>query len=216
MERLRTRWAIIVLAGVGVISIALVSNASSKPEEKTKLGKVSQSAEPQYDEKGNLKRPTDFHTWVFVGANIGLQYRKDGQETNQREQDRHKAAAVGDFHNGYIRPESYEHYLKTGKFPDKTVLVMEVYEAKDRDQQNVVSGGLFPGERRSIEVAVKNSKRPDGSTTDWAYYVFKPTTKSTAKAFPDNACYDCHRKHASVDNVWVQFYPVLRDRPALK
>lgn len=216
MQRLQSRWTVLLLAAIAVISMTLGNGASSAPVEKSKLDKVSSSAEPQYDDKGNLKRPTDFRTWVFVGANIGLQYRKEGPETTQREQDRHKAAALGDFHNIYIRPESYEHYLKTGEFPDKTVLVMDVYEAKERDQQNIVSKGLFPGEQRSIEVAVRDSKRPDGSKTDWAYYVFKPPTKSAAKAFPDNACFDCHHKHANVDNVWVQFYPVLRDRPSSK
>jgi hypothetical protein len=48
--------------------------------------------------------------------------------------------------------------------------------------------------------------------TDWAYYDFDKPTKATAAAFRDATCYDCHLKHADVDNVWVQFYPTLRDR----
>jgi hypothetical protein len=73
---------------------------------------------------------------------------------------------------------------------------------------------LFPGTHRRFEVAVKNGKRPDRSKTDWAYYDFgsPAKAKATASAFPDAACYDCHRKHADVDNVWVQFYPPLRAR----
>ena len=61
----------------------------------------------------------------------------------------------------------------------------------------------------SLSANVKNSRRPDGSKTDWAYYDF-PAGQLTAKAFLDKACYDCHLDHASDDNVWVQFYPVLR------
>jgi hypothetical protein len=56
---------------------------------------------------------------------------------------------------------------------------------------------------------VKNSARPDGSKTDWAYYDFG-LDRQSAKAFPDKACYDCHVEHAAADNVWVQFYPTLR------
>lgn len=168
------------------------------------------SREPQYDDKGALKTPTGFERWVFVGSNIGLKYKRSQPGAAHREQDRQKAAKVGDFHNVYIRPESYEAYLKTGKFPEKTVLVMDVYEARERDDKGIVSGGLFPGKQLRIEVAVKNSKRPDGSSTDWAYYEFDPMTTATAKAFPDRSCYDCHRKHASADNVWTQFYPALR------
>jgi hypothetical protein len=173
------------------------------------------STDPQYDEKGNLKRPADFRTWVFVGANIGLQYHKDLPVAAPRKQDQAvKKDEPGEFHNVYIRPEAYEHFIKTGKFPDLTVLVMDVYEARERDAKGIVSKGLFPGNQRRFEVAVKNSKRPDGSKTDWAYYAFDKPDKATASAFRDAACYDCHLKHADVDNVWVQFYPALRsDRP---
>jgi len=167
------------------------------------------SAAPAYTEAGDLKRPEGFETWVFVGSSLGLQYRSDVAETTTREKDRN-AEEVGDFHNVYINPGAYEHYAKTGEFPDKTVLVMDVYEARERDPAGVVSKGRFPADHRQVEVAVKNRVRPDGSTTDWAYYAFPPG-KDTAKAFPDAACYDCHRKHAAKDNVWVQFYPTLRD-----
>ena len=170
----------------------------------------ARSTDPQYDAKGDLKRPADFRTWVFVGANIGLQYRKEGADTKPRESDRPRKAGPGEFHNVYIRPADYEHHRKTGTFPDPTVLVMDVYEAKERDAKGIVSGGLFPGAQRRFEVAVKNTRRPDGSKTDWAYYAFDKPAKETATAFPDAACYDCHRKHADADNVWVQFYPILR------
>ena len=210
MKALQSRSSFLLLTSVAAIVFAVCSAVEGQPQSKAMLQKVSPSTEPQYDAMGHLKRPTDFQTWVFVGANIGLQYRKDLPETTQREQGRHQGAKIGDFHNIYVRPESYASYLKTGKFPEMTVLVMDVYESKEKDKENVVVNGLFPGDQRRIEVAVKNSKRPDGAKTNWAYYEFDPPTQPTAKAFPDSACYDCHRKHASVDNVWVQFYPILR------
>ncbi len=168
------------------------------------------TAAPEYDEKGNLKLPRGFESWVFVGANLGLRYPTNMPETTPREKDRGRGANVGEFHNVYINPESYTAYLKTGKFPDRTVLVMDVYEAKNKEPQSIVIGGHFPGKRTSIEVAVKNSNRPDGSKTDWAYYAFQLPDAAPVPAFPDSSCYDCHRKHASDDNVWVQFYPILQ------
>jgi hypothetical protein len=89
------------------------------------------------------------------------------------------------------------------------MLVMDVYEAKEKEPKDIVSKGLFSGNQLHIEIAVKNSNRPDGSKTNWAYYAF-PANQATAKAFPDSACYQCHLKHAEDDNVWVQFYPILR------
>ena len=196
---------------LSAVACATCLTASTQPPPATQV----RSPDPQYDEKGNLKRPADFRKWVFVGASIGLRYHKDLPDTTPREQDRPKKAEPGkydpgEFHNVYIQPEAYEHYLKTGKFPDPTVLVMEVFEAKERDSKGVVSGGLFPGAERRVEVAVKNGKRPGGSKMDWAYYDFDKPTKATAAAFRDAACYDCHLKHADSDNVWVQFYPALR------
>jgi hypothetical protein len=176
------------------------------------VGNGRATAAPEYDKEGRLKLPRDFQSWVFVGANLGLQYRKDLPETTQREQARRQDPGVGDFHNVYINPGAYEAYRKTGKFPDRTVLVMDVFEAKDKEPKDILIGGNYPGSRRALEVAVKNSKRPDGCKTDWAYYAFDVVKPDPAKAFPDANCYQCHRQHASVDNVWVQFYPTLRDR----
>ena len=60
------------------------------------------STDPQYDAKGNLKRPGDFLTWVFVGANIGLRYHKDLPDTAPRKQDHAKKGEPEEFHNVYI------------------------------------------------------------------------------------------------------------------
>jgi hypothetical protein len=201
---MRNRIGLLTLSAVACV--ACLSASTQTPP-----APPARSPDPEYDAKGDLKRPADFRTWVFVGANLGLRYHKDLKDTPPRASDRPKKAGPGEFHNVYIRPDAYDHYVKTGTFPDRTVLVMDVYEAKDRDPKGIVSGGLFPGAHRRFEVAVKNGKRPDGSKTDWAYYDFGPS-KATAAAFPDAACYDCHRKHADADNVWVQFYPTLRDR----
>jgi hypothetical protein len=194
---------LVTFAGIGCL-IAYTQPPPAPP---------ARSAAPEYDAKGNLKRPADFRTWVFVGADLGLRYHQDVPDAQARERDRPKADKPGEFHNVYIQPDDYEHYRKTGKFPDPTVLVMEVFEAKERDAKGIVSGGFFPGAQRRVEVAVKNSKRPDGSKTVWAYYDFGTPKTATASAFRDGACYDCHLKHADVDNVWVQFYPTLRAQP---
>jgi hypothetical protein len=57
-------------------------------------------------------------------------------------------------------------------------------------------------------VALKDrSKFEEG----WAYIDFGNGRKKSATAFPKAACYDCHLQHGAVDNVFTQFYPVLRD-----
>jgi hypothetical protein len=34
---------------------------------------------------------------------------------------------------------------------------------------------------------------------------------ASARAFPPSACAACHREHAALDNVFTQFYPLLRE-----
>jgi Cytochrome P460 len=84
------------------------------------------------------------------------------------------------------------------------------------EPSDVLASGVFSGRRVGLEVAVKNSFRADGKTTSWAYYNFTDPSDpakvlASATAFPDQSCANCHQLHASIDNVWVQFHPTLRD-----
>jgi hypothetical protein len=200
-----------VIAGL-MLTAALSSRAdTSDPALNVANSGATRRAIPEYDAQGRLKFPDDYRTWIHAGTSLGLKYRKDVTEDTPREKKPSDAPMSGDFHSVYIDPEAYETFRKTGKFPDPTILVMEVHDAKEREPKNIVSAGLFSADLKDVEVAVKNSRRPDGSTTEWAYYAFPdPTKASSAEAFKDADCFACHQKHADVDNVWVQFYPTLR------
>jgi len=154
-------------------------------------------AVPAYDASGALLRPEGYRRWVFVGASLGLSYREGAHEDGP-----------GEFHHVYLRPESYEAFRRTGRFPDKTVLVLELHRAAQKVAPS--RHGLFEGERLALEAAVKDVQRfPEG----WAYFSFGDGSRRSATAFPRADCFDCHRQHAASDNVFVQFYPVLRDKP---
>jgi hypothetical protein len=157
----------------------------------------------RYDKNGLLFLPQGFERWVFVGSNIGLQYKDNHRPGPPR------------FHNIYIDPDAYDFFAKTGDFPDLTVLVMDRYERSDSEPRHIVDGGSFNGKRVGIEVAVKNKAIPgkrEDSKDVWAYYDFSGAiaTGEPQRRFPDEACSACHAKHAKTDQVWVQFYPVLR------
>src|SRR5258708_4333990 len=170
--------------------------------------------EPRYTASGELVLLNGFETWVFVGSNLGLSYTPDAAAAAAAPPPR---AGRQQFHNVSINKAAYDYFLANDRFPDKTVLVMQVFEAADKEPKGVLASGVFNGRRVALEVAVKNASRPDGKTTPWAYYNFTdPSDRSkalaSAPAFPDQACANCHQLHASIDNVWVQFYPALRDR----
>jgi len=193
-------------AGAGALCFALAASGPPARSQSTD--------EPRYAPGGELLLPEGFDTWVFVGSNLGLSYTPEAAEAAQAPPPR---APRQLFHNVSINRAAYDHFLASGRFPDRTVLVMQVFEAADKDTKGVLSSGVFNGRRVGVEAAVKNMSRPDGKTTLWAYYSFKERTDrskvlGSAAAFPDEACANCHQLHAGVDNVWVQFYPALRDR----
>ena len=168
---------------------------------------------PQYTADGQLKVPVGFETWVFVGSNLGLAYKSESPVTTAAESLR---ATQQQFHNIYINPEAYASFVATKEFPDKTVLVMDVYSAPVREPQNILTAGFYNGKQIGLQVAVKNLNRPDGKPTPWAYYTlmdpFDPNAvmQASAEAHNDRDCFACHKLHGYKDNVWVQFYPTLR------
>jgi Cytochrome P460 len=174
----------------------------------------SQSADdPKYTPGGDLVLPGGFETWVFVGSNLGLSYTPEAAAAASAPPPRPPRQQ---FHNVFISKAAYDYFLANGQFPERTVLAMQVFEAADKTPSDVLASGVFNGRRVGLEVAVKNSSRPDGRTTPWAYYNFtdpsdRTKVLSSTTAFPDQNCANCHQLHASTDNVWVQFYPALRD-----
>jgi hypothetical protein len=195
-----------LIAGAAALCFTL---AALSPQARAQL-----ADEPRYTPSGELVLPNGFETWVFVGSNLGLSYTPDAAAAAAAPPPR---AGRQQFHNVSINKAAYDYFLANGRFPDRTVLVMQVFEAADKEPKGVLASGVFNGRRVGLEVAVKNASRPDGKTTPWAYYNFTdPSDRSkalpSAAAFPDQACANCHQLHASIDNVWVQFYPALRDR----
>jgi hypothetical protein len=205
---------------LGVLAGVLIAAAGLTLASKGTEGPQPSASAPRYNSSAELLRPEGYRTWVFVGADLGLDYsqRNDQSVDYPKNKDEMAEDEPRPFHNVYIDRAAYDHYARTGEFPDKSMLVLELFESRRKEPRHIVTRGQFEGNRVALEVAVKDVSRPDGSTTPWAYYDFtgKPgpsgrEVRESARAKPDASCYDCHKKHADVDNVWVQFYPTLRD-----
>lgn len=192
MKRRRVFWfavpvlALVVLFGVAAVLPPPHDDAASQL--------------PRYLNGGELARPADYRRWVFVGASLGLTY----SPTATGPMSEHKPM----FHHTYLAPRAYDEYLRSGKFPEKTMLVLELYEAGEKVEP--ATGGLFEAQRRAVEVAVKDRERFPGC--GWAYFSFGDGRTDSAAPVSSARCAACHREHAAHDNVFTQFYPVLRDR----
>lgn len=182
------------LAFVAVVALLAARSDGARVLE-AEVAPGTEAGAPAYDAKGALRRPEGYQEWTFVGASLGLSYAEGAAEDGP-----------GEFHHVYLRPSSYAEFRRTGKFPEGTVLVLELHEAAQKVAPS--RHGLFEGRRVAVEAAVKDSAR---FKEGWAYYSFGDGSQTTASAFPRGACFECHRQHAARDNVFVQFYPVLRD-----
>jgi len=98
---------------------------------------------------------------------------------------------------------AYAAFQKTGTWPDKTVLVLEIRGAQEHASIN--KGGRSQSNRMAVEVHVKDTARFKGG---WGFYGF--SGEQPATLIPQAAaCYACHQDHAAVDTTFVQFYPTL-------
>jgi hypothetical protein len=109
------------------------------------------------------------------------------------------------FDNVFVHPDAYKAFVDTGKWPDKTMFVLEVRRAASEGSIN--RGGHFQSELVAVEVEVKDESRfPE----KWAFFGFG-NSANAGKQFPKARCLACHSTNGAVDNTFVQFYPTLID-----
>lgn len=166
------------------------------------LGQSSLFAQDAYqlNERGEMIRPTDYRTWVFVGAPITPNDLNDGK------------AAFPEIHNVYIDPTSYAEYKATGKFREGTVLIKELVSLGTKTAES--GNGYFSGEFLGLEALVKSKNNFAKEPGNWSFFSFtNPKTgvlKANAAAMSTGACNSCHGATGADDYVFTQYYPVLR------
>ncbi|MFY9222104.1 MAG: cytochrome P460 family protein [Blastocatellia bacterium] len=153
----------------------------------------------KFDKEDNLIRPEGYREWVFAGSSLGLNYRENLSESDHSMEDF--------YHVTYIHPEAYKEFSKTGKFPEGTIMILEILSQEKKKEPGLQ--GSYGKDYVAVEASVKDSKRfKDG----WAYFGFNDDDGKLldkAKAFSSQSCFACHDKKAETDHVFTQFYAAL-------
>ena len=173
-----------LVLGVVAAGFALAAIASGAESGKPALA---------YAADGSMKAPTDYRTWVFLSSGVDMSYlEKPGM------------AGMTMFDNVFADPAAYAGFLKTGVWPDKTVLLLEVRKGQRTGSINK-HGRFQVGEPIGLEAHVKDVTRFKGG---WAFFAFDD--KGRGQLLPQTAaCYACHAANTAVDTTFVQFYPTL-------
>ena len=193
---------IIVLLGLTASAVFLLVAkpvVAAQPEQSSAV----------FDPDGKLELPTGFRKWVFVGAPLTPNALNNGK------------ANFPEYHHVYIEQKNVDAYLKTGEFPEGTVIVKELTRVlnptfPDGSRTEPSGRGYFNGQYNGIDLTVKDSRR-FAKTNGWGFFTFghhpMPYEKSAAEK-PVSECAGCHIANvAATDMTWIQFYPLLRDKP---
>jgi hypothetical protein len=196
-------WASIT--GVGLVAASLVvvrtKAVAAQPQEASLI---------VYDSQGRLKLPDPavFRKWVFLGAPTTPNGLNNGK------------ANFPEFHHVYVEQKNFDEYIRTGTFPEGTMLVKELDRLlnptfPDGSRKEPSGRGFFNGAFNGIDLSIKDSKKYS-KTNGWGYFTFGhhplPYDEWASEASPTE-CAGCHITYvAKTDMTWLQFYPILNQK----
>lgn len=110
--------------------------------------------------------------------------------------------AFGGIHHIYANAKALEGYRKGGVFPDGSVIVFDLLEAKPG------GGAIEEGPRKVVGVMQKNA-RAYAATGGWGFEGFKGDSKTERAVGKDaaTACFNCHAPQKSQDYTFSRWRP---------
>jgi YHS domain-containing protein len=177
-----------MIVSTAVAALALVLS----PGGASQNAKQTPTDGPQYTNDNRLLRPVNYRNWIYLSSSLGLQYGPGANPADPA------------FENVYVNPSAYSEFMKSGKWPDKTIFVLEIRRSMDKG--TFAQGGRYQGELVTMEAAVKDESRfPE----KWAYFRLGRNAESAMAIPKTESCFTCHSANAAVENSFAQFYPTV-------
>src|SRR5882762_3177100 len=131
------RTKLLALLGLLAIGASMTILAIAGLGEPSPQGKA-----PRFLDNNEIALPENYREWIFVSSGLGMSYGplEQAHSDNPR------------FDNVFVKPEAYRSFLKTGKWPNGTMFVMEVRRAKTNESIN--NAGNFQADLLGIEAEV--------------------------------------------------------------
>jgi hypothetical protein len=177
--------------------LSLASVAALAQMGGSSSGSASASASV-VDTQGNLRVPQDYRT-IYQGLGSWAVAADNGQGSKE-------------LHQVFASPDAIEAYRKTGKFPDGTVLVKEVFGAAT---QPMTTGTVSHAQQlKGWFVMVRDSSNSHpgnplwGDGWGWSWFDADKPLKTTSTNYKVD-CQTCHIPAKATDWIYVSGYPTL-------
>ena len=181
MKKLFPILILLVVALIAVLSVRHKASANS----------VS-SNQPVYTAEGKLVLPASYRDWTFLTSGFGMNY-SNGESSNPM------------FTNVFVTPEALQGFKASGKWPDKSMFIVEIYSPASKGSINK-SGKYQTNDIMARSIHIKDESRFPGK---WAFFGYDDDLKPSQQIPTTAVCYSCHEQHGAVDTTFVQFYPTL-------
>src|SRR5438045_232047 len=136
---------LVVILGLGVAA------ASSLLRYSNPVAAGSSQTTAVFDSDGKMKLPVGYRRWVFIGAPLTPNALNNGK------------ANFPEYHHVYVEQKNLDAYLKTGVFPEGTVIVKELTRVlnptfPDGSRKEPSRRGYFNGTQNGIDMTITDSK----------------------------------------------------------
>lgn len=189
----------VCVALFAIAAIALSSTLVFGASSRTQVANATARSAPPVDAKGNLHVPSNYHqSYEYLGSWAIAADTGSGSKQ---------------IHEVYASPGAIAAYRKSGKFPNGTTLIKEVFAT----QTSPMTTGTVSrvGKLQGWFVMVKDNKDDHPGNPLWAngwgwswFDAGKPE-KTTSTSFQAN-CQGCHTPARDTDWVYTQGYAPLR------
>lgn len=217
------KYLLAMIVGLGLAASAVYFTAPKSVAAHAVASINADQTQPSgalFNPDGTVNLPTGFRKWVFVGAPLTPEGLNNGKYNCDAEGKNCTKSNFPEYHHVYIEQKNVDVFMKTGDFPEGTVIVKELTrvlnpEFPDSSRKEPSGRGYFNGAYNGVDMSIKDSKR-FAKTNGWGFFTFghhpMPYEKTSAER-PAAECAGCHIANvADTDMTYIKFYPLLRDK----
>ena len=192
-----TSWRVSLVAMAAVVLALRSSGVAGQGD--VRMSRADEKPEAVVDTQGSLHVPSTYLAdYEFLGA---WAIAAD------------KGVGSKELHNVYARPGTIAGYHTTGRFPDGTVLVKEVYETSTAPMTTGTVSHANTLKGWFVMVKDSNNSHPGNSLwgDGWAWSWFDAgNPKKTTSTDYKKDCLPCHVPARATDWIYTSGYPTLK------